>query len=103
MFWKKEEEPIPERSEMDNNFSMKDEDFSKPIGMEEDLEPMGLEHEAPGIPNKPSIQIRPLKAPMETGGFDRDTELILAKLDAVKAKIESIDARLAHIEKLAEE
>ncbi len=91
MFWKKKEEPIPETGE--------EEDFSKPIGIEE---PMGLEHEAPGVPEKPPIPLTPPPG-AEPAGMDRNTELILAKLDAVKARMESIDARLAHIEKLAEE
>lgn len=105
MFWKKDEEPIPETpSSGEDDFSF-DENLDKPFDNDfgnQQQEPMGLDHEAPNIPSKPTI---PLGQPMrhQTGGMDRDTELILAKLDAVKAKMESIDARLAHIEKLAEE
>ena len=101
MFWKKKEEPIPDLPYSENKMSFGETDFNKHLGMESDMGDMGLEHEAPGVPSKPIIPFTRQK-PVNEGGMDRDTELILAKLDAVKAKMESIDARLAHIEKIAE-
>ena len=38
----------------------------------------------------------------EQHGLNRDTDLILAKLDAIKANIENINQRLANLEKIAE-
>jgi len=105
MFWKKKEDPI-----LDNpNDYGSDDSFDTQDAMPMD-EPMGMQHASPDVPERPTM---PLGQPMPESlhamrqgydqGMNRDTELILAKLDAIKARVESMDARLSHIEKLAEE
>jgi hypothetical protein len=95
MFWKHPEEPIPERQYGESAF-----DFDKESETEE---PMGMEHVRPGMPEKPAMDFGKMQQQRQPEGMNRDTELILAKLDAIKAKMESIDARLAALEKLAQE
>jgi hypothetical protein len=97
MFWKKAEEPIP-----DMFSGLKEDKEELPPYEPAFEEPMGMEHIKPGMPERPAMQLnRPMQ--QKDIGMDRDVELILAKLDAIKARMESVDARLANIEKLAEE
>ena len=119
-FWKKHEEPILERPSSESDFGTvpgsddtalgaSGDDLGSP--MSEDFgaagADMGMDHVSPNVPDKPAVGLPGSTGiapePIPSVGTNRDIELILAKLDFIKAKVDSMDARLMHIEKLAEE
>lgn len=98
MFWKQHEEPVPER--FGEEGSLPPAWSTQKAGLEE--EPMGMDYSRPDL-EKPIGQTMQFPQQQPAGGINRDTELILAKLDAIKAKMESVDARLERLEQLAKE
>jgi hypothetical protein len=94
-FWKKKEEQ-PAGAPIWNDLEQPRFDTAPP-GMEE-----------PQMPSIPSLTPPPLSmsqtatASQSPGLTSRDVELILAKLDAVKAQLEGLNARMAHLERIAE-
>ncbi len=101
MFWKQHEEPVPERYSEEENLPPASWDAQKTHGANEE-EPMGMDYTRPGL-EKPLGQTVQFPQQQSGGGMNRDTELILAKLDAIKAKMESVDARLERLEEMAKE
>lgn len=57
----------------------------------------------PGTSFNPSFQThQPVGAPHQQVPDGRDVELILARLDTIKAEIDSMSQRIKHIERIAE-
>ena len=73
-------------------------------GLQEEKFGRGFEepesYEKLGTPYQPQFQQQMAHPP---GSSSRDTDLILAKLDAIKANVESINHRLEVLERLAKE
>jgi hypothetical protein len=101
-FWKKKEpEAAPEWS---------------PVPPESfDVAPEGTEPMSPHIPQMPMMQEPAMRemppmmheSPQQNTGTAttvsaRDVELILSRLDTIKAQLESLNTRMAHLERIAE-
>ncbi|MEK6822896.1 MAG: hypothetical protein AABY13_03625, partial [Nanoarchaeota archaeon] len=100
-FWKKKEMSTPSWDAQD--FKPK---FDLPTpGMEgpPELGPGGLSppptlHE----PAMPTFSAPPMGTPQSQGPSRTDLELIAAKLDTIKAQLETLNNRIAHLERIAE-
>jgi hypothetical protein len=118
-FWKKKEEPIPPLGEAPELGLPKDElGLKPPEGFEEPVAagiappgappgmpgpaPMpGREPEpSPGISAPPGFRAQP-PPPMAPPPVSKDLELISAKLDALKASLDSVNQRLVNLERIA--
>jgi hypothetical protein len=118
-FWRKKEEPLPPLGGAPGLGLPKDDlGLSPPEGLEEPtaagIAPPGAPPEIPGPAPMPGSEPEPT-SPMSTPpGFraqppppmgpphmEKDFELISAKLDALKASLDSVNQRLANLERIA--
>lgn len=101
-FWKKKEPNFDMPTEFSAPPEFKTDDFAqnRPFPSFNE-EPAVKEHDFSQF-ERPAFKEREPERYVEKSSNSRDTELILAKLDAIKANIENINQRLANLEKIAE-
>lgn len=122
-FWRKKEEPSPAEKPPELGLPGEEElGLKPPGGLEEEptvagIAPPGappMPHEAPGHMPRPAHEPPEIPTPSPTTappGFappqpmappiSKDIELISAKLDALKASLDTLNQRLANIERIA--
>ncbi len=83
-FWKKEENSVPEEM---------------PMPSESEGFPPSFEREQPSFVDS----FKDLNQTQSSGNIDRDIQLILSKLDTIKATLENINHRLESLERIARE
>ncbi len=92
-FWKKREEGFDDLPEDGGS------PFKSSVSPQE--EEMGMPKIEPTMPKFASFEQKEEKE-RGTGDIQKDVQLILSKLDTIKAIVDSLDHRLARIEKIAE-
>jgi len=81
-FWKKEEDSVPEEM---------------PLPTEDTFAPR-LEQEQPSFVES----FKDLHQTQSSGNMERDVQLILSKLDTIRATLENINHRLENLERIAQ-
>ena len=122
-FWKRKEEPLPPEGmppelglPKEGDLGLHPEGFEEPVAA--GLAPPGAPQGMPGMPGSepmhgyepeptPSLSTLPgfqsqSPPPMVPLHISKDLELISAKLDALKASLDSVNQRLANLERIAQ-
>ena len=88
-FWKKKEDTVPEWNPLEQP------------APKFDVAPPGMDAPMPTMPTIPTATSRETSRESQ-GPSQRDVELILSRLDTIKAQLESLNTRIAHLERIAE-